>query len=273
MLAAAGVIAAFTLDTQVGMNAIRLPALFAAPILVATCRLRPRLLAPIVVLTVCVVPPLNPGDVTAIGDPSTHASYYDEVVSELDRLPLTGRVEIPPTQQRWESVYVAERFPLARGWMTQLDAGYDPLFFDDEIRAAPYLRWLHDNAVQYVAVPDAQPAQAGESEIALIDSGLPYLRRLWEGEHWTVYAVRRPTSTVSGADLVSQDPVSVTFHADAPGTVVARIRWSRWLTLAGPAACLKSDGDWTAIVVRQPGVYRLDSAFDPDQGHRTCATR
>ena len=270
LLAAAGVVVAFTLQSQVGMNAIRLPAMFAAPILVATSRLRTRVLAPAVALTVFVVPPLQPDDVTAIGSASNDPDYYTAVVDELQTLPLSGRVEIPPTLQRWESVYVAESIPLARGWMTQLDAGYDGLFFDDGLNANSYYRWLRQNAVQYVAVPDAELAQAGESERNLIGAGLPYLRPIWSTDHWTVYGVANPTSTVAGATLVSQDAVSVTFRTDQASDVRVRIRWSRWLTLAGPDGCLRRSGDWTGVRVTQPGVYTIDSALKSDE-HITCA--
>jgi hypothetical protein len=270
LVAAAGVVLAFTLQSQVGMNAIRLPAMFAAPILVATSRLRAKALVPAVALTVVVVPPLQPDDVTAIGSESNEASYYAEVVDELSTLPLTGRVEIPPTLQRWESVYVAETIPLARGWMTQLDAGYDTLFFNDGLNASSYHRWLRQNAVQYVAVPDAPLAQAGAAERDLISGGLPYLSPIWAGEHWTVYRVERPTSTVAGATLVSQDAVSVTFRAASAADVRVRVRWSRWLTLDGPQGCLQRAGDWTGVQVTQPGVYRIDSALNSDE-HITCS--
>jgi hypothetical protein len=269
LVAAAGVVLSFTLQSQVGMNAIRLPAMFAAPILIATSRLRTRVLAPAVALTVCIVPPLQPDDVTAIGSASNNADYYTEVVNELETLPLTGRVEIPPTLQRWESVYVAQQIPLARGWMTQLDAGYDTLFFNDDLDAASYRSWLRQNAVQYVAVPDAEPASAGQAETELIDTGLAYLRPIWTGEHWTIYRVANPTSTVAGGTLVSQDAVSVTFRASQPTDVHVRVRWSRWLTLAGPAGCLRREGDWIGVEVQQPGVYTVGSAFDPE-GHRSC---
>src|SRR4051812_6394801 len=269
LMAAVGVVLAFSLQSQVGMNAIRLPAIFAAPILVATSRLRLRVLAPAVVLTVAVVPPPQPNDVTAIGNPSNDAAYYSDVVEELDSLPLTGRVEIPPTQQRWEAVYVAESIPLARGWMTQLDAGYDTLFFDDGLNPHSYQRWLRQNAVQYVAVPDAELASAGESERDLIATGLPYLQPIWSSAHWTVYSVADATSTVTGAALVSQDAVSVTFRADEPSDVRVRVRWSHWLTLTGPDGCLRPSGDWTGVRVSQPGLYTIDSALKSDE-HITC---
>jgi hypothetical protein len=271
-LAAVGIVLAVTVHTQVGINALRLPALFAAPIVVATSRLRWRLLVPAVALTVCIVPPLRFDDVASIGDPADQRAYYTELTNELATLPLTGRVEIPPTLHRWESVYVADDVPLARGWMTQLDAGYYPMFFDQTIDSRSYHAWLRANGVQYVAEADTQPAAAGQAEIALINSGLPYLRELWRGNHWTVYSVVRPTGTVAGAHLVSQDDVSVSFRVDQPRDVLVRIRWSQWLTLSGPSACLAPHGNWTQVVARQPGTYQVASSVTPGDQHRACHT-
>jgi hypothetical protein len=272
ILAAIGIVLAVTVHTQVGINALRLPALFAAPIVVATSRLRRRLLVPAVALTVCIVPPLRFDDVASIGAPADGRAYYTELIRELAALPLTGRVEIPPTLHRWESVYVADQVPLARGWMTQLDAGSNPLFFDQTIDSRSYHAWLRTNGVQYVAVADTQQAPVGRDEVNLIDAGLPYLRELWRGDHWTVYAVTDPTGTVAGARLVSQDDVSVSFTVDHPRPVLVRIRWSQWLTLSGPSACLRPDGTWTEVVARESGTYQVGSSFTPGDQHRACRT-
>jgi hypothetical protein len=272
LLAAAGLVLSLLVDTEVGLNAMRLPELFAAPVAVATSRVRLRLLVPAVAVIVGLAPPLTADDVTAIGEPSNDASYYAELNSELARLPLSGRVEIPPTLQRWESVYVAERFPLARGWMTQLDLGYNPLFFASQISPAAYRTWLDDNAVQYVAVPHGELAEAGRTEAMLVGSGLPFLHQLWKGEHWTVYAVVHPTATVMGGRLVSQDAESVTFVAASPRTVHVRVRWSRWLTLDGPDGCLRRDGTWTEVTARRPGTYRISSALFPGGRRPLCPT-
>jgi len=271
LLAAVGIVLAMTVHTQVGFNALRLPALFAAPILVATSRLRAYLLVPLVALTVLLVPPLKSGDVTAIGDPTNDRAYFTALTAELDRLPLSGRVEIPPTLHRWESVYVADDVPLARGWMTQLDAGYHPLFFEESIDSTSYRHWLRRNGVQYVAVSDAAPAAAGVAELSLIRSGLPYLRQVWRGEHWVVYAVAHPTATVANARLLSQNAVSVSFATQAPGPVLLRVRWSQWLTLTGSGGCLRRHGSWTEVVATGAGTYRVGSAVDPGDRHRTCA--
>ena len=271
LLAAAGIALAVTLRTPVGMNALRLPELFVPAVAVATSRLPMRWVVPAVVAAVCWLPPLTSDDITAIGEPSNASSYYGELTSELQRLPLNGRVEIPPTLQRWEAVYVADRVPLARGWMTQLDDGYNSLFFDGVVDASSYRRWLRDNAVQYVAVSDAATAEAGRAETALVNGGLPYLDRVWAGKHWTVYRVIPAGSVVTGARLVSQDATSVTFRVvGGARTVLARVRWSRWLTLAGPGGCLRRQGTWTAVEVQRPGTYRLGSALAPGRDHREC---
>jgi hypothetical protein len=270
LLAGAAIALAVTLRTPVGMNALRLPELFAPAVALATSRLPMRWVVPAVVVAVCWLPPLTSDDITAIGGPSNASSYYRELTSELQRLPLTGRVEIPPTLHRWEAVYVADRVPLARGWMTQLDDGYNSLFFDGGVDASSYRRWLRDNAVQYVAVSDAATAEAGRAETALVDGGLPFLHRVWAGRHWTVYRVVPSVSVVTGARLLSQDATSVTFLAGSTGTVLARVRWSRWLTLGGPSGCLHRQGTWTAVVVQRPGTYRLGSALAPGSDHRSC---
>jgi hypothetical protein len=179
-------------------------------------------------------------------------------------------LEIPPTLHRWESVYVARQFPLARGWMTQLDAGYNPLFFGSGLSSTSYWNWLRDNAVQYVAVSDATPAEAGVAETSLVEARPAYLHRLWTGAHWTVYRVADASATVTGGVLLSQDATSVTFRA-AAHAVTVRVRWSRWLTLAGPGGCLRQDGSWTVVEVHQAGVYRLSSALLPGNGHSPCA--
>jgi hypothetical protein len=272
ILAAVGLALSLLVDTQVGMNALRLPALFAAPVAMATSRLRLRVLVPTVAVTICLVPPITADDVTATGELGNDSSYYTELLHELHSLPLSGRLEIPPTLQRWESVYVARQFPLARGWMTQLDAGYNSLFFGSTLSPAAYRHWLHDNAVQYVAVSDATPAEAGVAETSLIKSGAPYLHRLWTGTHWTIYRVADARAIVTGGVLLSQGPTSVVFRA-AANTVAVRVRWSRWLTLAGPGGCLRRDGDWTYVEVHPPGVYRLSSALIPTDGHRMCTSR
>ncbi|MGH3498454.1 MAG: hypothetical protein ACRDP1_13415 [Nocardioidaceae bacterium] len=272
LIAAVGIGLSMLIHSEVGSNAVRLPVVFAVPIVVATSRWRTVTLAPLVALAASMGLPSTASGLTAINDPTNQASYYTGLLEELEQLPLTGRVEVPPTLNHWESVYVAEHVPLARGWMTQLDAGYEAGFFDQRLNADSYRRWLSDNAVQYIAVPDAPVGAPGQQEEALIDGGLPYLHQIWRRSPWTIYAVRNPTSTVEGARLVRQSPAALVFHVDRPGTVLVRIRWSQFLTLTGAAACFEPAAVWTSVKVSEPGTYEVGSALVPDQLHRVCAT-
>ena len=65
-------------------------------------------------------------------------------------------LEVPLTRNHWEATYLAQDYPLARGWHRQLDRKVNPLFYDttQPLTAARYERWLRENAVRWVALPD-----------------------------------------------------------------------------------------------------------------------
>lgn len=269
-LCALSLVLAFVINTPVGGNAIRFPAIFAVPVALATSRFRwPRLL-PALVVTLLVIPPLNASDVSMANQPADRATYFTGLNHELASLELTGRVEVVPTWNRWESVYVANKVPLARGWMTQVDRAHNELFFDNSVSAHSYLTWLRNNGVQYVALSDSPPSTQGAGERQLIESRPAYLHAVWRDRHWVLYAVQGATTTVSGARLLAQRSTSVSFKAAAPGTVLVRVRWSRWLTLQGPAGCLAPHRAWTSVAVRSAGVYRLSSGLVPGAAHSPC---
>ena len=82
------------------------------------------------------------------------------------------RIEIPFTDNHWESRWVAPHVPLARGWERQLDRQRNALFYDDRpITAARYRRWLDDNAVRFVALADAPIDYSAAREAALVRAG------------------------------------------------------------------------------------------------------
>ncbi len=271
-LSAVSLAFAYFVATPVGVNAIRFPAIFAIPVALATSRLRWRALVPVLAGTLILIPPMSLGD-ALVGQPADGAGYFAPLNRELHSLGLAGRVEVVPTADRWESVYVARRFPLARGWMTQVDNANNAIFFDPTLMTpARYRAWLRRNAVQYVAVSRATPATAGVAEKALIEAGLPFLSPVWRGNEWTLYAVRNPTTTVTGATLLAQDAKGVTFRVSQPGDVTLRVQWSRWLTLDGPGACFASAGRWTRIQVEVPGTYVMSSALLPDEQPPWCDT-
>ncbi|MGH3471284.1 MAG: hypothetical protein ACRDPG_04455 [Nocardioidaceae bacterium] len=259
-LCALVIVGAFLIPTPVGVNAVRLPALLAVPIAVATSRFRWRVLLPTLVATLLVIPPMTLSD-AVIGQPSTQASYFTPLERQLSRLTLTGRVEIVPTQDRWEAAYVANDVPLARGWMTQLDKANNNIFFQPRLTAFAYQRWLRNNGVQYVALSDATPSAAGAKEQALIERGPSFLRPIWSSAHWELFAVRDATDTVEGAHLVDQNATQISFLVQTPGRVLVRVHWSQWLTLTGPDGCIAPTPRWTKVVAGAPGLYVLSSGL------------
>jgi hypothetical protein len=176
-------------------------------------------------------------------------------------------VEIPPTRDYWEAAYLGD-VPLARGWLRQADIDRNPLFFADipgaggtgvALTPASYQTWLAEGAVQFVAVPDAELTWSGRPEATLVQSGLPYLSEIWQGEHWHLYRVTGAQPIVAApATLVAQDAVSVTFVAESASNVVLRVRHYHWLKASG-GAVVESSGGWTLVRVPEPGRYTLTS--------------
>lgn len=192
-LYALGLIAAYLLPTPMGGNAARLGPLLAAPLLAGVLWQRWRValiaLAPVLVYWQIVTPVRDLASIA--GDPSVHASYYAPLLAELKALDR-GRstiVEVPLTRAHWEAAYLAghDRILLARGWERQLDTRYAALFYRSSLTASGYRRWLLQNRVEYVALPDAPLDRAGRLEGQLIAHGVPYLRPIWYSRHWRLY--------------------------------------------------------------------------------------
>ncbi|MFI7609574.1 hypothetical protein ACIBTV_31285 [Micromonospora sp. NPDC049366] len=289
LLAAAGVLVAAGVHTPVGLNATRLATMFALPVLAAAARppawlstrlARRRAVKPVparllggvglavLLAAVCVwQPPVVPADLRSIGDPTSAPDYYAPLRAFLGEQRLTGRVEVPPTRNYWEAARLGE-VPLARGWLRQADIDRNPLFFTTvpgatgtgvPLTPASYRAWLAENAVQYVAVPDAPLSWVGRAEAELVEGGLPYLTPVWSGPHWKVWAVVDPTPLVAApAELVRADGATVAFYAPTAGPVTVRVRHSRWLT-ASSGATVAADGNWTVVTVPHPGEYTLGS--------------
>ncbi|MEH0937661.1 hypothetical protein [Micromonospora psammae] len=284
LLSAAGVLAAALVHTPVGLNATRLAVMFALPLLAAGARLpawaadrlprhsRTRRVPPASVALGALLaavcwwqPPVVAADVRSIDDPTSAGAFFAPLRTELSRRGLTGRVEVPPTRNYWEAAQLGD-VPLARGWLRQADIARNPLFFtrvpgaagtDVPLTADSYRAWLHENAVQYVAVPDAPLSWVGQAEAELVSAGLPYLSPVWSAPRWRLYAVADPTPLVgTPAELVRQDAASLTFRTSTAGTLPVRIRHTRWLSASG-GATIRADGQWTAVTVPAAGTYTL----------------
>lgn len=244
-----------------GSNVLRLGLLVAAPVLVATARRRPALLAGAcaVVLWWQVGPPW--GDLRAPASPPL-AALRAELVA-LD----AHRVEVLAPRDHRESWFVAERVPLARGWARQQDYVLNPLFYKGSLTAGRYLDWLHARAVDHVAVPRTARLDFGSSrEGRLLRSG-GTLPLVWQDRDWAVYAV-------PGAVPIAAAPATVTastrtelrLELPGPADVVVHLRWSRWLSVTRGDACLRRQGDEVLLRVRAAGPVTVGSSLRP-RGH------
>jgi hypothetical protein len=268
LLYAAGVLAAAVVETPVGLNAVRLAAMFALPVLAGYAVLpsivRPRIALPLVLIAVAVgQPPVSVADLRGAGDPTASRDLYRPLLDELARRQPVGRVEVVPSGDYWESAYVPGAAPLARGWLRQADMDRNPLFFDGLLTAERYENWLHDNGVSHVAVnTDTAPSWVGRRELDIITAGPDYLDLEWREAGWLLYRVTgRPSVVGAGATVVSSTDRAVTVAVETPGDVLIRVRWSRWLALRGSGCLTPGRDGWTTLRVTAPGRYRVTSAF------------
>jgi hypothetical protein len=264
--------ASWLLPTPMGSNIARLGVAFAVPLALVARRRSPgpylSLIAAAASLWLIFAPATEIAK--SLGAPETHASFYTPMLRQLQRrLTRPGRVEVVPSATRWEAVYVAERFPLARGWETQLDRARNKLFYERGLDAARYLRWLRFNAVEFVALSRAPKERWGRAEERLLRRGVAGLRLVWASRAWRLYAVRAARPLASGAQVTRLGVSAIVMHAGAPGAVVLRVRWSRYWD-GGPGVCIarRPDGFMNLTLKRSGRLVlrasRLTPAKRPD---------
>jgi hypothetical protein len=268
----------YAVPNAMGGNVVRLSNLAAGPVLaLAVAGPRRRLL-----LALCAIPLLYwqwqgaVRDVSrAIADPTAQRSFYTPLLSQLgartDSAPV--RIEIPPTQDRWESYYVAPKFLLARGWERQLES--NELHFFRTLTAAGYHSWLRSQGVSYVALPRATFDYSSRREAALVGGGLPYLKPIWHDANWRLFAVRGAVGLIQApASLQRVGAESLRIDTPRPGDYLMRIHFNRYWTVRG-GACLRARGPWTLVEADRPGQVRVGTDVSADAmldgNHRICA--
>ncbi|HEY1595266.1 MAG TPA: hypothetical protein VGF74_07710 [Thermoleophilaceae bacterium] len=285
LLYVAVAIAAYVVPTPLGGNASRLGELFAGPLaLCALLAIRRDLARPLTMLAILL--PLAFWQLSAPvralmngeDDASRYRAYYRPLVDYLqDNARPPGRVEVVFTDAHWESADVAIHVPIARGWERQLDIGRNSLFYNGTLNANSYRAWLADNAVRWVALPDAKLDYSSKQEARLVAGGLPYLKLRWSSPHWRVYEVTSPHSLVTSegsADIraLSFGAEQVKLQVTRPGSALVRVRWTPYWVANG--ACVQKDGPWTRITTANSGPLRLRIDFSPvrvfERGRR-CA--
>jgi hypothetical protein len=274
ILYAAVAIAAYVVPTPLGGNASRLGELFAGPValcaLLATRRDLARPLTMVAILVPLAFWQLS-APVRALmngeDDASRYRAYYRPLVDFFQDNPNPpGRVEVVFTDAHWESANVAIHIPIARGWERQLDIGRNSLFYNGTLSAKTYRAWLQDNAVRWVALPDAKLDYSAREEARLVAGGLPYLKLRWTSPHWRVYEVTSPHSLVTSEG--SADIRALSFGAEQvklsvvrPGSALVRVRWTPYWVANG--ACVQKAGPWTRVTTANTGRLRLRIDFSP----------
>jgi hypothetical protein len=277
LLYAAALTASYLLPTAVGANADRLGALVAGPLAVCVLaggRTRGRPARGHARLLLLLVPPLLYWQANApvtdflagASDPAAAAPYYTPILGELRSLGVgysarPARIEVVPLVDHWEARWLAPHIMLARGWERQLDRYRDALFYEGSapLTAASYRAWLSEQAVSYVALPDAPLDYSASSEARLLRSAggraPSYLHEIWSSAHWRLYAVLGATALAQApAVLTEVGSDSFTLQAPSAGDFVVRVHFSPYWALAGGRGCVaRAPGDWTAVRAREGG--------------------
>jgi hypothetical protein len=283
-LYAAAIAASYFVHTPMGSNVTRLGVLVAGPLLIAAPRRRSSRVLTVALTCVAIALWQAWGPVTEVGKATfTNANkqaYFEPLLEQLDTVGAhSGRVEVVPTTTRWESVYVARQFALARGWETQLDRSYNALFYQDTLSANAYRQWLDENGVRFVAVADAPKERWGRTEARLIASGLSFLRPVWHDQHWQLFEVRGARGLAGPGQTVTLRPDGFVLKTPYAGVASVRVRWSKYWTVL-PHGCVRRSPDgFTQVVAPMAGTYAvqaqwsLDAALAGGDGCAPGATR
>jgi hypothetical protein len=269
LLYVAAVVASFAIASPMGANVTRLGTAFAGPLVLVAAggwsRSRGTIVVAVVLAAAAVWQWVDPAVQAARAwrDPSASAIYYRPLLAELRRADPNGaRIEVPFTRDHWESVYLARRYPLARGWERQLDRRLNPLFYTPQLSPAAYGRWLRTEAVRYVALPDVPMDVAGVREAAIVASRPAFLEPVWRGAHWQLFRVRDPMPLATGAaSRVRVGVADVSLVARRPGPIVLRVHWTPYWQLSAGDGCVERAGAWTRLTVRRAGPFVLAARF------------
>jgi hypothetical protein len=242
-----------------GSNILRLGLLLAAPLVVATATDHPRVVLPVAAALVLWQAQPSLSDLAA-PDPPPFAGLNAALV-ERD----AKRVEVVPLRDHGEAAEVAPVVPLARGWSRQEDTARNPLFYDGNLSAERFERWLLDEGVDHVALaPDARIDGGGRAERALLLVGnVPGLREVWSDDDWVVWRLETAEAIAPPPMRVLRtDRTTVRLIAESSASVPLNVRWSRWLSVSGPA-CIEQAGESSRLRVSEPGEVVVTSSLRP----------
>jgi hypothetical protein len=267
--------AAFVIPSPFGQNALRLPVLLGPAALLLAPRVGVPALARVVVVGALVylawLPAVRAVD-EAHGDPSTTAAFFHAPREFFARAARPGeRVEVAFTRNHWEAAYLATAVQLARGWERQLDEKANPIFYDGQaLTARRYHRWLRNNAVRWVALPDAPLDYSARAEAKVLAQRPAFLRLAHSSPGWKIYEVRDTEPPASGgARVTAAGPTSFDVVTTASPTVV-RQRFTPYWRSDGACVTRTADG-WTRVAPVRAGAVQVRARFRLGRDGRGCS--
>jgi hypothetical protein len=278
LLYAVALTGSYLVPTAVGGNADRLGALVAGPVaacvLAGAARRSFRLRALIVLAPFLLYWQANAPVAdfeSTLHNKSVNASFYEPLIGELHSLHIgygarPARIEVVATADHWEARWVAPHVMLARGWERQLDVYRNGIFYEESkpLTAARYRAWLAQNAISYVALPDAPLDYSARAEARLLRSGrATYLHEIWKSKNWRLFAVSDPTPLASPPGvLAGVGTDSLTLYAPRPGTYTVRLRFTPYWALSEGSGCVaRAPGEWTEVQARRAGRFHVVIGF------------
>lgn len=260
------ILAAFVVQSPLGANVNRLGWLAAGPVAVFTLRNHRRILVPAIAALSITWGWSYAGLAFQPADAAHSADFYQPLAAYVDSRPGgTERVEVVPTVTMRQADELALSVSLARGWESQLDRRFNPLFYESTLSDDTYHRWLLDNAVGLVALPRGVELREGaDREADLIAARPSYLRPVWQTADWQVFEVLDATPLASnGATLISVEPETLVLHTDRVGVSTVRYRYTPMYEVSRGDACISSTADgWIELHVRAPGPVTLSIRLD-----------
>jgi hypothetical protein len=262
----------FLVPNPLGGNFLRLTQMAALPLLVIAwptirAALAPSFAALLVAGAVWTVHPGVGAALQWVGDESVHADFHEPLIEEVrmrnsDGRPV-GRLEVPFTDNHWESYYVAPEVPFARGWERQVDLDRNGVLYEDDLTVAEYHDWLLDNAVRWIAVADVDLDEGGAAEGAVMAredrrQDIPWVRLVWRNDDWRLYEVLDYVPIIEPpARLLDQTTDTLTIRTDSAAVVTLHYQYSAGTTIDGGACLTEDENGWILAALPAPGDYAI----------------
>src|SRR5262249_17537543 len=142
----------------------------------------------------------------------------------------------------------------------------NPIFYDGKpLTAASYHDWLRENAVRWIALPNAPLDYSAQQEKQVLERGAKFLKPVYQSPRWKIWEVRGVDPPASdGARRLAVGPNW--FMVDAGKATVVRYRYTPYWSTAD--ACVsRTPGGWTRVAPAKPGVVMVQARFGLERSH------